>query len=168
MQRPLAGVRLSKVNTALLMAGVALLIVAVLGRWVTVASNQILPGAPWWVQVVLGMAGLLAIAWAVATSREPGRELRTGRGFLGAPPGMPDRLVERPDLSEAAVAALRAGGAGGADRDGRSREIDAGGGSVRGSAGATAVPGRGDLAGSRSGARPGNAAGCTGPSPGAA
>jgi hypothetical protein len=110
MQRPLAGVRLSKVNTALLMAGVALLIVAVLGRWVTVASNQILPGAPWWVQVVLGMAGLLAIAWAVATSREPGRELRTGRGFLGAPPGMPDRLVERPDLSEAAVAALRAGG----------------------------------------------------------
>ena len=110
MRRPFGGVRLSRVNTALLMAGVALLLVAVLGRWVTVASNQILQGAPWWVQVVLGVTGLLAIAWAVATSREPARELRTVRGFLGAPPRMPDRLVERPDLSEAVVAALRAGG----------------------------------------------------------
>ena len=77
MRRPFGGVRLSRVNTALLMAGVALLLVAVLGRWVTVASNQILKGAPWWVQVVLGAVGLLAIAWAVATSREPARELQT-------------------------------------------------------------------------------------------
>ena len=86
MRRPFGGVRLSRVNTALLMAGVALLLVAVLGRWVTIGSNQILQGAPWWVQVVLGVAGLLAIALAVATSREPARELRTVRGFLGAPP----------------------------------------------------------------------------------
>ena len=109
MRRPFGGVRLSRVNTALLMAGVALLLVAILGRWVTIASNQILQGAPWWVQVVLGAVGLAAIALAVATSREPARELRTVRGFLGAPPRMPDRLVERPDLSEAVVAALRAG-----------------------------------------------------------
>ena len=110
MRRPFGGVRLSKVTSALLVAGVALLLVAILGRWVTIASNQILQGAPWWVQVVLGAVGLLAIAWAVAASREPARELWTVRGFLGAPPKMPDRLVERPDLSEAVVAALRAGG----------------------------------------------------------
>jgi hypothetical protein len=59
---------------------------------------------------VLGAVGLAAIAWAVATSRERARELRTARGFLGAPPRMPDRLVERPDLSEAVAAALRVGG----------------------------------------------------------
>ena len=110
MRRLFGGVRLSRVNTALLMAGVALLLVAFLGRWVTIASNQILQGAPGWVQVVLGVTGLLAIALAVATSREPARELRTVRGFLGAPPRMPDRLVEHPDLSKAAVAAPRAGG----------------------------------------------------------
>jgi len=110
MRRPVGGIRLSRVNTTLLMAGVALLLVAVLGRWVTIASNQILQGAPWWVQAVLGVTGLLAVAWAVASGREPARELRTVRGFLGAPPRMPDRLVERPDLSEAVVAALRAEG----------------------------------------------------------
>ena len=110
MRRPFGGVRLSRVNTALLMAGVALLLVAIMGRWVTIASNQILQGAPWWVQVVLGVVGLAAIALAVATSREPVRELRTVRGFLGAPPRMSDRLVERPDLSEAVVALLAEGG----------------------------------------------------------
>jgi len=109
MRRPFGGIRLSKVNTGVLMAGAALLLVAVLGRWATIAGNQILRGAPWRVQVVLGAAGLLAIAWAVATSREPAPGLRTDRGFLGTPPTTPDRLVERPDLSERIVAALRAG-----------------------------------------------------------
>ena len=111
MRQRFGGIRLSKVNTGLLVAGAALLLVAFLGRWVTIGGNQILRGAPWWVQVVLGVVGLLAIGWAVATSREPARELWTGRGFLGAPPKMPpqDRLVERPDLSEAVVTALRAG-----------------------------------------------------------
>ncbi len=108
--RPFGGIRPSRVNTGVLMAGVALLLVAFLGRWVTIASNQIFRGAPWWVQVVLGVVGLMAIVWAVATSREPARGLRTVQGFLGVPPKMPDRLVERPDLSERVVTALRAGG----------------------------------------------------------
>ena len=111
MRRPFGGIRLSKVNTDLLVAGAALLLVALLGRWVTIGGNQILRGAPRWVEVVLGAVGLVAIGWAVALSREPARELWTGRGFLGARPKMPSpgRLVERPDLSEAVVAALRAG-----------------------------------------------------------
>lgn len=109
MWRPFGGIRLSRVNTGVLMAGTALLLVAVLGRWVTIGRNQLLRGAPWWVQVVLGAVGLMAVGWAVAASREPARGLRTGQGFLGAPPKMPDRLVERPDLSVRVVAALCAG-----------------------------------------------------------
>lgn len=112
MRRSFGGFRLSKVNTTLLVAGAVLLLVAGLARWVTIGSNQILPGAPWWVRVVLGATGLLAIALAMATSQEPARGLRTDQGFLGAAPKMPgaDRLVERPDLSQAVVAALCAGG----------------------------------------------------------
>ena len=110
MRRPLRGIRLSKLSIGLLVPGAMLLLVAVLGRWVTIGGNQIFRGAPWWVPVVLGAVGLLAIGGAMAASREPARELRTVPGFLGEPPKMPtpDRLVERPDLSAAVVAALRA------------------------------------------------------------
>jgi len=108
MRRLFSGIRLSKVNTTLLVAGAALLLVAVLGPWVTIGGNQILRGAPWWVPTVLGAVGLLAIGWAVLASREPERELWTGQGFLGEQPKMPPagRLVERPDRSEEVVAAL--------------------------------------------------------------
>ena len=112
MRRPLGGIRLPKLSIGLLVFGAALLLVAFWGRWVTIGGNQIFRGAPWWVPVVLGTVGLLAVVLAVAASWEPGREFWTGRGFLGAPPRMPPpgRLVERPDLSAAVVAALRAGG----------------------------------------------------------
>ena len=111
MRRPLAGVRLSKVNTALLVAGAALLLVAVLSRWVTIGGNQIAKGAPWWVPVVVGAFGVLAMAWGVATGRERLPALRTVPGFLGAPPKMPDprRLVGRPEVAQQIAAALRAG-----------------------------------------------------------
>ena len=111
MRRPLRGIRLSKLSIGLLLFGAALLLVAGLGRWVTIGGNQISGGAPWWVPIVLSAVGLLAIGGALAAAREPARELRTVQGFLGAPPKMPtpDRLVERPDLSAAVVAALRAG-----------------------------------------------------------
>jgi hypothetical protein len=36
LPQPLAGIRLSKVNTALVVAGAALSLVAVLGQWVTI------------------------------------------------------------------------------------------------------------------------------------
>ena len=103
--------RLSKVNTGLLACGVALVLVAVLGQWVTVSGYQIFRGAPWWVRGVLGVAGVLVIGWAMAASKEQARQLRTGRGFLGASPKMPgpSRLVDRPNLLEMVVAALRAG-----------------------------------------------------------
>ena len=51
-------------NTALLVAGAALLLVAVLSRWVTIGGNQIAKGAPWWVPVVVGAFGVAAIGWA--------------------------------------------------------------------------------------------------------
>ncbi len=110
VRRPWGNVRLSKVNTGLLACGMALLLVAVLGQWVTISGYQIFRGAPWWVRGVLGVAGALVIGWAVAASKEQARELRTGRGFLGASPKMPgpNRLVGRPDLLETVVAALRA------------------------------------------------------------
>ena len=73
MRRSFGGFRLSKVNTTLLVAGAVLLLVAGLARWVTIGSNQILPGAPWWVRVVLGATGLLAIALAMATSQKARR-----------------------------------------------------------------------------------------------
>ena len=110
MRRPWGDVRLSRVNTGLLACGIALLLVAVIGQWVTISGYQIFRGAPWWVRGVLAAAGVLVIGWAMAASKEQARELRTGRGFLGASPKMPgpSRLVERPDLLETAVAALRA------------------------------------------------------------
>ena len=77
MRRPLAGIRLSKVNTALLVAGAALLLVALLSRWVTIGGNQIAKGAPWWVPVLVGALGVLAVGWAVAASRERLPALRT-------------------------------------------------------------------------------------------
>jgi len=93
----------------LLACGAALLLVAVLGQWVTVSGYQIFRGAPWWVRGVLGAAGVLVIGWAVAAGKEQAPELRTGRGFLGASPKMPgpSRLVGRPDLLDTVVAALR-------------------------------------------------------------
>jgi WD40 repeat protein len=111
MRRPLVGVRLWKVNTALVVAGAALLLVAVLGRWVTIGGNQIAKGAPLWVLFVVGAAGLLAIVWGLVLSREHPPALRTSAGFLGAPPKMPDprRLVSRPDLSQKIAQALLAG-----------------------------------------------------------
>jgi WD40 repeat protein len=106
--RRLAGIRLSRVNTGLLVSGATLLLASFLGRWVTIGGNQILRGAPWWVQVVLGGVGLLAIAVAVATSREPSRELETTQRFLGVPPRLPGRLVARLDMSKRVVGAMRA------------------------------------------------------------
>jgi WD40 repeat protein len=112
MRWPLAGVRWSKVNTGLLVAGAALLLVALLSRWVTVGSNQIVKGAPGWVPVVMGAVGVLAIGGAVAVGQKPVRWMRTSQGFLGAPPKMPDpgRLVDRPELSQQVAEALRARG----------------------------------------------------------
>ena len=110
MRLPSRGIRLAEVSLGLLVPGAALLLLAVLSRWVTIGGDQVLKGAPWWVQAVLGAVGLLAIGGAVAAGREPSRELRTASGFLGAPPRMPApaRLVERPDLSAKVVAALSA------------------------------------------------------------
>ena len=84
MRRPLGGIRLSKLSIGLLVFGAALLLVAFWGRWVTIGSNQIFRGAPWWVPVVLGTVGLLAVVLAVAASWELGRKLWTGGGFFGA------------------------------------------------------------------------------------
>ena len=110
VRRPWGNVRLSRVDTGLLACGIALLLVAVIGQWVTISGYQIFRGAPWWVRGVLAAAGVLVTGWALAAGKEQERELRTGRGFLGAPPKMPGpgRLVGRPDLLETAVAALRA------------------------------------------------------------
>ena len=111
MPRPLAGIRLTRVNAALVVARAALLLVALLSRWVTIGGNQIAKGAPWWVPVVVGAFGVAAIVWGLWVSREHWPALRTAGGFLGAPPKMPHprQLVSRPDLSQKIAQALRAG-----------------------------------------------------------
>ena len=165
MRRPLAGIRLPNVNTALVVAGAALVLVAVLGQWVTIGGNQIVKGAPWWVPVVVGTFGVAAIVWGLWVSREHRPALRTAGGFLGAPPKMPDRrrLVSRPDLSQKIAQALRAGdrlvaltGMAGTGKSTLAAEA------CPGPAGTTVVPGRGDLAGNRPGTGSGRAAGRSG------
>jgi hypothetical protein len=106
--RWLRGVRLSKVDATLLVFGLALLVVAVAGPRANVNGISIGPGASWWQRAVFLAVGVLAIGWAVLASRGPVRALRAGQGFLGAPPRVPARLVQRPDLSAAIVRALRA------------------------------------------------------------
>jgi len=103
------GLRLSKVNTTLLVFGLALLLVACVGPRASIDGSSVSPGASWWQRVVVLAVGVLAIAWAVLVTQRPLRVLQTGRGFLGAPPQAPARLVQRPDLVAATVRALRAG-----------------------------------------------------------
>lgn len=102
-------VRLSKVSASMLVFGLALLLIAVVGPWVTIDGTQVGKGAPWWVQVTLAAAGALVIGWALLASRDPDQQLRAGSGFLGAPPRLPARLVARPELSERLVTALQSG-----------------------------------------------------------
>ena len=103
------GVRLSKVNTTLLVFGLALLIGAVVGPRADVSGTQIGPGASGWQRAVVLAVGLIAIVWAVLATRGPVGTLWTGGGFLGVPPRLPTRLVERPDLSAAITRAMQVG-----------------------------------------------------------
>ena len=84
-QRPLRGIRLSDLNIGLLAFGVALLL-AVLGRWVTIGSNQVFRHAPW-VQAVLGAVGLLVTGGAPAGGPEAGAGVADGLGFSARRPG---------------------------------------------------------------------------------
>jgi hypothetical protein len=93
-------IRLSAVNTGLLTFGLALLVVSAVGPQASVNGVQVGPGASWWQRAIVVAAGVLAIAWAVAASREPAAGLRADGGFLGAPPSVPTRLVERPGLTK--------------------------------------------------------------------
>jgi hypothetical protein len=107
MRRRWGGIRLSKVNTSLLLFGLALLLVTILGSDITIDATQIGPGASWWQRLVILAVGVLAVACAVLTSRGPVRELWTGRGFLGAQPRLPAQLVQRPDRTKLIVRAVR-------------------------------------------------------------
>ena len=106
--RWLRGVRLSKVNTTLLVFGLALLIAAAAGPRANINGSSIGPGASWWQRAIVLAVGVLTIGWAVLASPDSVPALRTGKGFLGAPPRAPARLVRRPDLTAAVVRALRA------------------------------------------------------------
>jgi hypothetical protein len=90
MWRRLRDVRLSTVNTALLLFGLGLLVVAALGRQAAVGGTQIGPGVSWWMRAALAGLGAAAIVVAVLASRVPIQELRAGRGFLGALPREPN------------------------------------------------------------------------------
>jgi WD40 repeat protein len=93
----------------MLVFGLALLLVAIAGPQVTVGGTQIGKSTPWWVQFALAVAGVLVIGWALLASRGSDQQLWVGPGFLGTPPRVPARLVARPELSEAIVAAMRSG-----------------------------------------------------------
>jgi len=88
--------------------GVALVVAAVAGPQVSVDGNSVGPGTSWWQRAVLVGVGVVVVAWAVLASRESLPVLRTGRGFVGAPPRVPVRLVRRQDLLQMVVDALHA------------------------------------------------------------
>jgi WD40 repeat protein len=100
------GIRLSAVSTGLLTFGLGLLVVSVAGPRVNVGGTQVGPGASWWQRAIVAAVGVVAIAWAMAASREARTELRGDAGFLGTPPGLPTRLVERPDLTKSIAQAI--------------------------------------------------------------
>ena len=106
MPRWLKAIRLSQVNSALLVFGLAVLVTAIVGPKVTVNGVHIGPGASALQRSIVAAVGFLAIAWAVVASVAPARELRTDQGFVGARPRLPVRLVERPDLLRDVVRAL--------------------------------------------------------------
>jgi len=106
MRRRLGGVRLSKVNTAMPLFGLALVVAVAFGSRVTVNGTQIGSNVPWWLRGPVVGIGVLLVFLAVLASREPATALRADRGFLGAPPREPDRLVARPDLVKAVVSAI--------------------------------------------------------------
>ena len=103
------GIRLSAVSTTLLTFGLGLLVVSAVGPQASVNGVQVGPGASWWQRAIVAAAGVLAIVWAVVASREPAAELRGEGGFLGAPPSLPTRLVERPSLTKSIVRAIVGG-----------------------------------------------------------
>ena len=105
MRRLWSGIRLSRVDAGLLTFGMALLVVAAVGPQLSVSGAQIGPGASWWQRAIVGAAGMAAVAWALLASYLPG--LRTGKGFLGAPPGVPARLINRQDHVGLIVEAVR-------------------------------------------------------------
>ena len=106
MRRSFKGIRLSTASTGLLTFGLGLLVVSVAGPRVNVSGIQVGPGASWWQRAIVAAAGVLAIAWAMAAGREARTELRGDAGFLGTPPSLPTRLVERPDLTKSIAQAI--------------------------------------------------------------
>ena len=106
MRTWIKGIRLSAVSTGLLTFGLGLLVVSVAGPRVNVSGTQVGPGASWWQRAVVAAVGVLAIAWAMAAGREARTELRGDAGFLGTPPSLPARLVERPALTKSIAQAI--------------------------------------------------------------
>jgi hypothetical protein len=104
---PRGRIRMSKVSAGFLGFGLALLVVALVGSQVSVNGTQLGPGVSWWQRTVVVAVGVFAITWAVLASRGPVRELWTGRGFLGTPPGVPKKLIARRDLAQVIVGGLR-------------------------------------------------------------
>jgi hypothetical protein len=103
------GFHLSKVNAGPLLFGLALVILVILGpnSKATIDASQLGPGASPNQRLGITAVGLLLIAWGVLTGFEPVKALWSGRGFLGAQPGLPAQLVQRPDRAKSITRALR-------------------------------------------------------------
>lgn len=100
------GIRFSAAGSGLLAFGLGLLVVSVAGPRVNVSGVQVGPGASGWQRAIVAVAGVLAICWALAASRESRTELRGDAGFLGTPPSLPTRLVERSSLTGSIAQAI--------------------------------------------------------------
>lgn len=107
MQRRWGGIHLSGMNSSLLLSGLAVIVLTILGPKTTIEGTQLGPGASSTQRLILAALGLLLIALAVLTGLEPVKALWTGRGFLGAQPGLPAQLVQRADLAKSIARALR-------------------------------------------------------------
>lgn len=102
--------RLQRAESNLIILGAGLVLAAVLDVRASIGGAQLGPGASWWQRVMVIAAGLGVVVLALVRAPGEDEELWSSEGFLGAPPVVSNRLVERAELTREVVGGLRASG----------------------------------------------------------
>ncbi|MGV9377515.1 NB-ARC domain-containing protein [Nonomuraea sp. NPDC003707] len=98
-----------KVSEGIFVFGVILILAGTFGPRVTISDTQ-LDLSAWWQRGIVVTLGAMLVIYAMLLASEPVRPaLRTGKGFLGAPPRLPQHFVARPELSGHLLSVLTEG-----------------------------------------------------------